>query len=122
MVPNANLPADRPVDRSPNPMGIGTLHHLAFIVSREAYTAAVDRLKQAGFASSGEVDRGFMDSIYFREPLGQLLELACYKFEPPDGFTHADVLSKAHHIRLEAGDYNITVKHLTKASRELAKS
>lgn len=113
---------DRPVDRSPNPMGIGTLHHLAFIVSREAYTAAVERLKQAGFASSGEVDRGFMDSIYFREPLGQLLELACYKFDPPDGFAHADVLNKAHHLRLEAGDYNITLKHLTAAAAALVEA
>ena len=41
--------------------------------------------RSCGFANSGEVDRGFMYSIYFRDPLGQLLELACYKFEPPHG-------------------------------------
>ena len=27
-----------------------------------------------------------------RDPLGQLIECACYKFEPPVGATHADVL------------------------------
>ena len=33
-----------------------------------------------------------MDSIYFKDPLGLLIELASYRFEPPHGFTHADVL------------------------------
>ena len=110
---------ERPVDRSPNPNGIGNLHHLAFIVTKPAYDAAVQRLRDAGFASSGEVDRGFMDSIYFRDPLGQLMELACYKFDPPEGRTHADVLRKAHDIRVAAGDYNITLKHLDQACTEI---
>ena len=108
-------------DRTPNPNGIGNLHHLAFAVTRQVYDNAVTNLKQAGFATSGEIDRGFMDSIYFRDPLGQLLELACYKFTPPEGITHADVLAKAHEIRVAAGDYNITVKHLDAASAELSK-
>ena len=59
-------------DPRPNPMGIGNLHHLAFMVSRATYTQAVTRLKELGFGNSGEVDRGFMYSIYFRDPLGQL--------------------------------------------------
>ena len=33
-----------------------------------------------------------MDSIYFTDPLGLLIELASYRFEPPQGTTHADVL------------------------------
>ncbi len=106
-------------DRRPNPNGIGNLHHLAFNVSRAAYTQAAARLKAAGFASSGEIDRGFMDSIYFRDPLGQLLELACYKFEPPASFTHADVLREAHLIRLAAGAYNIADEHLADAIARL---
>jgi hypothetical protein len=60
-----------------------------------------------------------MDSIYFRDPLGQLLELACYKFEPPAGFTHADVLREAHLIRLAAGAYNIADEHLADAIARL---
>jgi catechol 2,3-dioxygenase-like lactoylglutathione lyase family enzyme len=109
-------------DRTPNPNGIGNLHHLAFIVSKPDYDQAVRRLREAGYASSGEVDRGFMDSIYFRDPLGQLMELACYKFTPPDGFDHPDVLHRAHKLRVEAGDYNITLKHLDQACEELAKA
>ena len=110
---------DRSVDGAANPNGIGNLHHLAFAVSRDVYDKAVQRLRDGGFANSGEVDRGFMDSIYFRDPLGQLMELACYKFEPPEGFSHSDVLREAHTIRVAAGDYNITVKHLTKAAEQL---
>ena len=43
-----------------------------------------------------------MDSIYFEDPLGLLIELASYRFEPPHGFTHADVLMEAHKIRVGA--------------------
>src|SRR5687767_3356525 len=106
---------DLKADPRPNPNGIGNLHHIAFIVSRAAYTQAAQRLNDAGFRNSGEIDRGFMDSIYFRDPLGQLYELACYKFEPPIGATHADVLHEAHHVRNAAGDYNIADKHLAEA-------
>ena len=69
-------------DARPTPQKQGSLHHLAFIVSRETYKSAEKKLCERGFASSGEVDRGFMDSLYFRDPLGQLFELACYKFSP----------------------------------------
>jgi hypothetical protein len=60
-----------------------------------------------------------MHSIYFRDPLGQRLELACYKFEPPFGVTHAQVLFEAHHIRVAAGAYNITDAHLAEAIERL---
>ena len=56
-----------------------------------------------------------MDSIYFRDPLGQLIELACYKFDPPVGVTHADVLLEAHKLRVERADYNIKDEHLADA-------
>ena len=111
---------DWPIDARPVPQKQGSLHHLAFIVSRATYTQAAKRLKDRGFASSGDIDRGFMDSLYFRDPLGQLLELACYKFEPPAGSTHADVLAAAHKIRVAAGDKNIEDKHLADAIIQLS--
>lgn len=107
-------------DPTPNPMGIGNTHHIAFMVSRATYTQAKARLEEHGFANSGEVDRGFMDSLYFREPLGQLLELACYKFEPPTGFTHTDVLYRAHHIRIAADAPAISDEHLSDAIEALS--
>lgn len=108
------------VDATPNPNDVGNLHHLAFIVSRATYTQAAERLEAAGVSNSGNVDRGFMDSLYFRDPLGQLMELACYKFDPPHGCTHADVLHQAHKIRVKAKDYNITDKHIADALVALA--
>ena len=77
-------------DPTPNPQGIGNLHHIAFIVSHATYTQVKKRLDERGVSHSGEIDRGFMDSIYFRDPLGQLYELACYKFAPPPVYQKTD--------------------------------
>lgn len=105
----------------PTPEVIGAVHHIAFNVSRATYTQVVERLAERGISNSGEVDRGFMYSIYFRDPLGFLIELACYKFEPPPGFTHAEVLLEAHLIRTARGDYNIVDEHLADAIEVLAR-
>jgi glyoxalase family protein len=56
-----------------------------------------------------------MDSIYFEDPLGLLVELASYRFEPPFGVTHADVLLDAHKLRVERGDYSIDRAHVADA-------
>lgn len=106
-------------DPAPNPQGIGNLHHLAFTVSHATYTQIAKRLNDLGIQNTGPIDRGFMDSIYFRDPNGQLLEMACFKFVPPEGFTYSDVLSAAHRIRVAAGDYNIADKHIADAIAEL---
>jgi hypothetical protein len=56
-----------------------------------------------------------MDSVYFRDPLGLLIELASYRFEPPAGATHVDVLTEAHKIRVARRDPNIAEVHLADA-------
>jgi glyoxalase family protein len=109
-------------ESSPVPTATGSVHHLAFAVSRATYTQAVKRLRERGIANSGEVDRGFMYSLYFRDPLGLLVELACYKFEPPSGATHADILRLAHKIRVARGAYNIADEHLADAIEELTQN
>jgi catechol 2,3-dioxygenase-like lactoylglutathione lyase family enzyme len=106
-------------NESPNPVDIGDVHHIAFNVSRATFMQAVERLAERGVANSGPKDRGFMDSIYFRDPLGQLFELASYRFEPPAGRTHAEVLLAAHHIRIARGDYNIKEEHLADAIEDM---
>lgn len=107
-------------DPTPNPQNIGNLHHIAFTVSRATYTQVMGRLKELGIENTGPIDRGFMDSIYFRDPNGQLLEMACFKFVPPEGYTVADVLSTAHRLRVERGDYAIADNHLADAIAELS--
>jgi catechol-2,3-dioxygenase len=95
------------------------VHHLAFAVSKATFDQAVDRLGEREIRNSGAKDRGFMDSIYFEDPLGLLIELASYRFEPPVGYTHADVLLEAHKLRVERGDYNIAQVHLADAIETL---
>jgi catechol 2,3-dioxygenase-like lactoylglutathione lyase family enzyme len=111
----------RVADPTPNPEGIGNLHHIAFTVSRAVYTQVAARLNERGIWNTGEIDRGFMYSIYFRDPNGQLLELACYKFVPPEGYTVADVLATAHRIRVAEGAYAVQDSHLADAIAELTR-
>lgn len=98
----------------------GAVHHVAFSLSQATFAQTVERLDERGVAHSGVKDRGFMDSIYFTDPLGLLIELASYRFEPPHGFTHADVLLAAHRLRVAAGEYNILQVHLADAIELLA--
>ena len=97
----------------------GHVHHVAFAVSQATFHQAVERLDERGIRHSGVKDRGFMDSIYFEDPLGLLIELASYRFEPPHGSTHAEVLLEAHRLRVERGDYNIGREHLADAIETL---
>jgi glyoxalase family protein len=64
-----DLPAAQP--------GAGGVHHVAFRTPNEAeYHGWFERLKSLGIANSGEVDRYWFRSLYFREPNGILFEIA----------------------------------------------
>jgi catechol 2,3-dioxygenase-like lactoylglutathione lyase family enzyme len=110
---------ERAPDPERTPTDTGCVHHLAFAISQATFHQAVERLDESGIRHSGVKDRGFMDSIYFEDPLGLLIELASYRFEPPIGFTHAEVLLEAHKLRVERGDYNIAQIHLADAIEQL---
>jgi glyoxalase family protein len=97
----------------------GCVHHVAFALSNATFRQAVQRLDERGIKHSGVKDRGFMDSIYFTDPLGLLIELASYRFEPPTGHTHADVLFEAHKLRIARNDRNILPEHLADAIEDL---
>jgi len=112
---------ERESDPSRTATDIGCVHHIAFSLSQATFRQAVERLDERGIRHSGVKDRGFMDSIYFEDPLGLLIELASYRFEPPFGYTHADVLLEAHRIRVERGDYNIAEAHLADAIEALVR-
>ena len=98
----------------------GCVHHLAFSLSQATFAQTVERLDERGIRHSGVKDRGFMDSIYFEDPLGLLIELASYRFEPPWGVTHGDVLLEAHRLRVERGDHHIDRVHVADAIETLA--
>src|SRR4249920_1634955 len=110
---------EREPSANPTPREPGFVHHLAFALSEATFAQTVERLDERKIRHSGVKDRGFMDSIYFEDPLGLLVELASYRFEPPQGYTHADVLMEAHKIRVARGDYNIAELHLADAIETL---
>ncbi len=63
---------DAPVARP----GAGGVHHVAFRVPDDAYDAWAERLNEFRIPNSGEVDRYWFRSLYFREPNGILFEIA----------------------------------------------
>jgi glyoxalase family protein len=110
---------ERTPDPERTPTDPGCVHHLAFAVSQATFAQTVERLDERGIHHSGVKDRGFMDSIYFNDPLGLLIELASYRFEPPHGSTHADVLLEAHLLRVERGEHHIDRVHVADAIERL---
>lgn len=64
---------DLPVAR----LGAGGVHHVAFRTSsQEEQRSWTERLDSLGVPNSGEVDRFYFRSLYFREPNGILFEIA----------------------------------------------
>jgi glyoxalase family protein len=110
----------KPIQRR-TPTEPGCVHHIAFNVSRAVWSQTQERLEAHGIKPAVR-DRGFMDSIYFEDPLGFLIEYACYKFEPPVGYTHADVLFAAHNLRVARADRAIMEVHLADAIESLVES
>ena len=109
----------RTPDPRRTPTDPGCVHHIAISLSKATFDQAVERLEARGIRHSGVKDRGFMDSIYFDDPLGLTIELAAYRFEPPTGFTHAEVLLEAHRLRVARGDHHIAQAHLADAIEDL---
>lgn len=109
----------RSADPARTPTNPGCVHHLAFALSQATFAQTVERLDERGIHHSGVKDRGFMDSIYFSDPLGLLIELAAYRFEPPAGHSHAEVLLTAHRLRVDRGEHHIAPIHLADAIEAL---
>lgn len=64
-------------DTSRAQLGAGGVHHVAFrLRGGDEYKAWLERLNQMGVPNSGEVDRFWFRSIYFRISYGILFELA----------------------------------------------
>jgi catechol 2,3-dioxygenase-like lactoylglutathione lyase family enzyme len=113
---------DRRPDPTPRPTDPGCVHHIAFAVSQATFWETQARLDARGIPNTGPKDRGFMDSIYFDDPLGMKIELASYRFVPPEGCREADVLQEAHRIRVARGDDHIARVHVADAIERLVEA
>jgi glyoxalase family protein len=75
--PAAELHVIEQKDVPPARQGAGGVHHVAFRTPDEAqYHAWARRLTELRVANSGEIDRFYFRSLYFREPNGILFEIA----------------------------------------------
>jgi glyoxalase family protein len=62
---------------APARLGAGGVHHVAFRTpTEEEYHGWAERLNTLGIRNSGEIDRYYFRSLYFREPNGILFEIA----------------------------------------------
>ncbi|MCE4613082.1 MAG: VOC family protein [Desulfurococcales archaeon] len=60
----------------PGIMGYGGIHHIALTAEPEMQVEVMRRLDRMGWSNSGLVDRVWFRSLYFRDPEGNLLEVA----------------------------------------------
>ncbi|HKG92020.1 MAG TPA: ring-cleaving dioxygenase [Gemmatimonadaceae bacterium] len=75
--PHAELHVAVQPDVSAHSPGAGGVHHVAFRTPTfDEYEAWAERLNSLGVPNSGEVDRYWFRSLYFREPNGILFEIA----------------------------------------------
>ncbi len=75
--PHAELHVAEQPDLPSASFGAGGVHHVAFRTPNpEEYHAWHDRLNSMGIRNSGEIDRYYFQSLYFREPNGILFEIA----------------------------------------------
>ena len=75
--PAAELHVVEQKDSSAARQGAGGVHHVAFRTPDDAqYEAWAQRLNELDIRNSGEVDRFYFRSLYFREPNGILFEIA----------------------------------------------
>jgi glyoxalase family protein len=75
--PAAELHVIEQKDLPPARQGAGAVHHVAFRTpNEEQYHSWTRRLTELGIPNSGEIDRFYFRSLYFREPNGILFEIA----------------------------------------------
>ncbi len=85
---------DLPVARQ----GAGAVHHVAFRTpSEEEYHGWTERLNAMGVPNSGEIDRYYFRSLYFREPNGVLFEIAT---DGPGFAVDEDPATLGNHVAL----------------------
>jgi glyoxalase family protein len=96
--PSAELHVAVQPDVGPARLGAGGVHHVAFRTPNESeYHAWKDRLDTMGIPNSGEVDRYYFRSLYFREPNGILFEIAT---DGPGFAVDEDAATLGEHVAL----------------------
>jgi catechol 2,3-dioxygenase-like lactoylglutathione lyase family enzyme len=107
---------DRESARQP-PMGVGSVHHLAFRVDADRLRDVKAALEDAGHRVN-EFDRGAFHSLYTLDNNGLTIELVADKYPLPDD-RRGEVLALAQKHRVEAGANFVDDPHMEAAIDEL---
>ena len=96
--PHAELHVAVEPDLPRSRLGAGGVHHVAFRTpTEEQYHRWTDRLNTLQIPNSGEVDRYYFRSLYFREPNGILFEIAT---DGPGFAVDEDAATLGDHVAL----------------------
>jgi glyoxylase I family protein len=96
-------PGVDPATYEPARSGSGWLDHLALDVESSELELWAERLRTAGVAFDGPVDRGYERSLYFRDPNGVTVELLAWMTPPPPGVPQAAIIRRAQELREARG-------------------
>lgn len=95
----------------------GSVHHISYKIDPEEFGEITESLDEKGYGYN-IFNRGIFHSIYTQDNNGLVVELSADKYSIPDD-RRAEVLAKAHQLRVEDGSDYAKEKHLEQALNEL---
>ncbi len=95
----------------------GSVHHISYKIDPEEFEEITEALDEAGYGYN-IFNRGIFHSIYTQDNNGLVVELSADKYSIPDD-RRAEVLAKAHELRVEDGADYAKEEHLEQALDEL---
>ncbi len=95
----------------------GSVHHISYKIDPEEFEEITEALDEAGYGYN-IFNRGIFHSIYTQDNNGLVVELSADKYSIPDD-RRAEVLAKAHELRVEDGADYAKEQHLEQALDEM---
>ncbi len=107
---------DRDSARGQRPQ-TGSVHHISYKIDAEEFEGITEALDEAGYGYN-IFNRGIFHSIYTQDNNGLVVELSADKYDISDD-RRAEVLAKAHELRVEDGAEYAKEEHLEQALNDL---
>jgi len=95
----------------------GSVHHISYKIDPEEFEEITEALDEAGYGYN-IFNRGIFHSIYTQDNNGLVVELSADKYSIPDD-RRAEVLARAHELRVEDGADYAKEEHLEQALDEM---
>ena len=95
----------------------GSVHHISYKIDPEEFEEITEALDEAGYGYN-IFNRGIFHSIYTQDNNGLVVELSADKYSIPDD-RRAEVLARAHELRVEDGADYAKEQHLEQTLDEM---